>query len=94
VRTPDEVNALLHGHIQSLRENPFLADAKIMFIAEKNTGYESARMWDVVKDYPETFALWEHRKVKTDKERTKPVKNPGVNTSTYRREIAKTTCMP
>ena len=49
MRTPDEVNALLHGHIQSLRENPFLADAKIMFIAEKNTGYESARMWDVVK---------------------------------------------
>lgn len=71
---------MIHGHISALRENPFLTNASIVFIPEKNTGHEAARMWDVVKEYPGTHALYQHKKVNTAKEKTKPHKNPGIVT--------------
>lgn len=71
------------GHINALRANPFLTDATIMFIGEKNTGLESARMWDVVSDFPRTTALYQHRPPTTEKERMQPHVNPGIVTSKF-----------
>lgn len=76
---PDEVNQLLHGHIRGIRANPFLKDAKIVFIAEKNTGFESARMSEIVEEYPHTYSVYQHREPKKKRVDT-PRERPGIFT--------------
>lgn len=79
VQDPEEVNALLHGHIRGIRRDPFLKDAAILFIAEKNTGFESARMSEIVCEYPNTQTLYQHREPKSKRVGT-PRERPGIFT--------------
>jgi hypothetical protein len=79
VHDPEEVNALIHGHIGGIRRNKFLSDAAIVFIAEKNTGFESARMSEIVCEYPNTQTLYQHREPKSKRIGT-PRERPGIFT--------------
>lgn len=63
--------------MDGLRENDFLADAAVVFIPERNTGYEAGRMWDVIKQYPNTFALYQD-KAPSSKRKDTPQESPGI----------------
>jgi len=73
------LTAACAGHIKSLRSNPFLADAKIVFIAERNTGFEAGRTWDVVREFHDTYPLYQ-TKAPSAKRRDTPQENPGIFT--------------
>jgi len=72
-----ETDVVCAGHIRKLRDNPFLADAAILFVAERNTGLEAPRMWDIVEQYPNTHMLYQQYAPKS-KRRDTPQERPGI----------------
>lgn len=76
--------ALLFQHVRQLRANPYLTDAYIVLIAERNTGHESGHYYELLKQFPRTAAFNEpSRQQLTQEQRGKAASNSNYATQLF-----------
>jgi len=82
VHTVKQTEELLKSHLEKLRSDPFLRDAWIILVYEKNTGYEAGHNWKIVNEYQPAYAVYE-KLVEADKAMDTPNQDPGINTTVF-----------
>jgi hypothetical protein len=84
--TAGQAEILIRCHIEGLRKDPFLKDAAIILISEKNTGFESARHWKIVEEYQPAYAMYENQRNLDDVVNTEE-EDPGVTTTAHTKNL-------
>jgi hypothetical protein len=75
--------------LDKLRSDPFLRDAWIILIYEKNTGFEAAHGWKIVEEYQPSYAVYQ-KVAEIDKAMDTIDQDPGINTGiTLKNEYAR-----
>jgi len=82
MHTAEKAEQLLRSHFEAIRQDPFLKQAYLIVIYEKNTGYESGHHWKIVEEYKPSHVVFQ-KNVDADKAIDTADQDPGIDSNFF-----------